>query len=223
MDDPFYTVRDNVQSQVDRIKVSHEKFQGLIRNTDTSSNSEFKDLRKALVKDLRSADKDLQGLKDAVDMVEKNRSKFPRIKDPELASRRKFVNDTQAIIQEIKSSMESASVRRKIENDSNKSNRYSEGSDVHNSLIEQENNRFIKDQKLQVKESITKQDESLEQLGSAVDRLGVIGKDINSELKDQNKLLDNLESEIGEASDRMGVVMGALSKLLKTKDGCQIW
>ena len=47
------------------------------------------------MKELRSADKDLKGLREAVDTVDKNRAKFIHIKDSELATRKKFVEDAQ--------------------------------------------------------------------------------------------------------------------------------
>ena len=42
----FYLWYSNVNSQVEKIKVRHEKFLDLVKNTDTSSNEEFKELRK---------------------------------------------------------------------------------------------------------------------------------------------------------------------------------
>jgi len=67
------------------------------------------------------------------------------------------------------------------------------------------------------------QDASLESLGVAVDRLGQIGKDIHEEVAEQNVLLDSLGNEVDDAGNKMNVVTASLSKLLKTKDGCQIW
>ena len=67
------------------------------------------------------------------------------------------------------------------------------------------------------------QDASLESLGVAVDRLGQIGKDIHEEVAEQNVLLDSLGNEVDDAGNKMNVVQASLSKLLKTKDGCQIW
>ena len=67
------------------------------------------------------------------------------------------------------------------------------------------------------------QDETLDELDGAVDRVGVIAGAINEELSDQNKMLDELEGDLDDAEERMGMVMGKLSKLLKTKDGCQLW
>lgn len=36
-------------------------------------------------------------------------------------------------------------------------------------------------------------------------------------------MIDALETDLDDAGNKMNVVMASLSKLLKTKDGCQIW
>ena len=59
--------------------------------------------------------------------------------------------------------------------------------------------------------------------GQAVDTLGETGRAIRTELREQDVLLDHLNDEIGTAADKMNVVQATLSKLLNTKDGCQIW
>ena len=71
--DPFYKVRDNVNAQVERIRLKNDKFQDLLRNCDTAKNAEFKDLRKVLLRDLKAAEKDVKGLTVAIEMIEKNR------------------------------------------------------------------------------------------------------------------------------------------------------
>lgn len=91
------------------------------------------------------------------------------------------------------------------------------------SAINQENSKFIKDQKQQIIEMNRMQDESLEQLGKAVDHLGETGRAIKTELQDQEKLIGKLDGEIETAGDKMNVVQAALTKLLNNKDGCQIW
>lgn len=70
---------------------------------------------------------------------------------------------------------------------------------------------------------IGEQDRALDTLGIAVDRLGQLGKEVNEELKEQNVLLNNLDRDLDDAGNKMNTVQAALSKLLKTKDGCQIW
>ena len=44
-----------------------------------------------------------------------------------------------------------------------------------------------------------------------------------SRLGTQNKMLDGLGEDLDDAEEKLGVVMGKLGKLLKTKDGCQLW
>ena len=89
--------------------------------------------------------------------------------------------------------------------------------------IKKENDQFITGQRVQTMEMIDQQDNQLESLGKSVDRLGNIGKDINQELKEQDKMLDNLDKDMEDASSNMASVQEALGKLLNTKDGCQIW
>ena len=168
--DPFYAVRDNVNSQVEKIKVRHEQFLGLVKSCDTSSSVEFKELRKGLVKDVRKADRDLGGLKGAVEMVEKNRLKFPHIKDAELATRKKFVDDMQIVLNDVKNGMESTTVRRKMEDDANKARRVGldESSEAMHASVDRENNRFIADQRQLTKQTIQHQDVQLDALGGWV-------------------------------------------------------
>jgi hypothetical protein len=88
---------------------------------------------------------------------------------------------------------------------------------------ERNNTRFIKEQRLEAASMIGHQDEAIDSLGNAVDRLGQLGKEVNVELKEQNIMLAGLEDDIDEAGNRMNMVMASLAKLLKTKDGCMIW
>eukprot|EP01040_Poterioochromonas_malhamensis_P018448 gene18448-21551_t len=120
--DPYYSVRDHVQAQVDRIKLEYQRFQNLLE-TDTSSNSEFKDVRKGLSKDIKAVDKEIKGLRDALDTVDKNRAKFSALKDGEIQSRRQFVNEMQNVVSEIKAGMDSPAVRRKLDADDAKGRR----------------------------------------------------------------------------------------------------
>jgi hypothetical protein len=188
-EDPFYTIRDEVRSLAENIKVRHEKFQDEVRNCDTSSNLSFKELRKGLVKDVRSVDKKLKGLRDAVDVIEKNRNKFAHISNAELSSRQKFVSDMSGLLSEVKSGMDSEFVRRKMDEDENKArraggtNRETLGFGMRSSEAagarEKENDRFIQDQRQYVERGVKDQDQQLGALGSAVDRLGEMSRGVN--------------------------------------------
>ena len=49
-----------------------------------------------------------------------------------------------------------------------------------------------------------------------------MGKDINIELKEQNVMLDAVEKDIDKEGEKMEDLLAGLTKLLKSKDGCQI-
>lgn len=120
--------------------------------------------------------------------------------------------------------MESVAVRKKVEDDENRANRLAYDENAKGmSSIARENSQFVKEQKLIAKDQIKQQDENLTKLDQSLTRLQVQATDIKSELGEQNQLLNKLGNEIDDAQDRMNVVQAALSKLLKTKDGCMIW
>jgi len=121
--------------------------------------------------------------------------------------------------------MESPEVRKKIEDDELRRGRdsYDETNSILAKQTTEENSRFLNNEKQRQQQIIKQQDQDLDHLGHAVDKLHNIGKEINTEIKEQQILLDNLDNEINDASSRMDTVMAALQKLLKTKDSCQIW
>jgi len=64
---------------------------------------------------------------------------------------------------------------------------------------------------------LREQDQGLEELGTAVDRVGRMADAMNQELNAQNRMLGDLEVEVENTNEQMNFVMGKLSKLLKTK------
>jgi chromosome segregation ATPase len=116
-------------------------------------------------------------------------------------------------------------VRRKMEDDENRgrNQQFDESTEALRKTVEKDNERFVANQKQLTQQTIAQQDVQLDHLGNAVDRLGQIGRDVHQELKEQNVMLDGLENDMTDAGQRMDAVTEALGKLLKTKDGCQIW
>ena len=71
--DPFYKVRDNINAQVERIRVKFDKFQDLLQHDGDSAGGDLREMRKVLLKELKAAEKDVRGLQVAIEMIEKNR------------------------------------------------------------------------------------------------------------------------------------------------------
>ncbi len=222
--DPYFGVRDNVKAQCERMKAKNSKFHDMLRNCNTASNLEFKDLRKALVKDTKQVEKQLKDLKGAIEMVEANRAKFPGISNPELGERKVFVDDMTYMVTEVKKGMETQSVRQKLMKDETEARMAKQRSMPTASLPKDASNEsFIRNQRQQTHQIIDQQDVALTDLGASVDRLGDMGRGINEELREQNRMLDELDDDLDEAGNKMNFVMAKLAKLLATKDGCMLW
>ena len=228
MTDSYNAIKASVQDQVKRVRIKREHYVDVIMTTDTYMNEDHKAIRISITKDLRELDKDLKVFIAGVEQIEKNRAKFIHIKDAELAAGRKAANETKTAVDEIKASINSAEIRKKIDGDEQTAKRRADslvdnsGSGSGVSTIESENDGFIGDQQKQVKAQIEEQDKVLDQIGAGLDRLQETGREINQELKIQDKMLDKLDDDLDDAGKKMGVVMKNLSKVLQTKDTFQI-
>jgi hypothetical protein len=128
------------------------------------------------------------------------------------------------VVADVRNAMDSPAVRRKIEDDELKLKRSINDENLGaGTSIERGNTTFVRGQQQITREAISQQDEALGELGNAVDRLHIVGTAINEELKDHNRLLNELDKDLDDAGEKMNFVMAKLSVLLKTKDGCQIW
>ncbi len=172
---------------------------------------------------MRVAEKDISGLRQAIDVVVNNRIKFPLITDAELVVRREFVSNSSSSINEIKGKMESESVRDKISYDEQRAKTNFDAASNGANPVQNENARFIKNQVAEQRYMLGEQDQALDGLGAAVERLGALGKEVNIELKEQNLMLNELDDDLDSAGNKMGVVQAKLAKLLQTKDSRMIW
>uniref|UniRef100_A0A7S2S2M2 t-SNARE coiled-coil homology domain-containing protein n=1 Tax=Rhizochromulina marina TaxID=1034831 RepID=A0A7S2S2M2_9STRA len=222
--DPFYVVKDELTAKVHTIQKRLQTFKRLLETTDTATNQDFKDSKKALGRDLKAAEKQLKDLTLTVEFVQKDRAQFAHIDDYDLQQRTTYIAETKQALGEIKAYYSGDDVKRKLADDMRKdimkqptSNLGATSSDA------MENTHFIQGQQAQQRMIMEQQDEDLEELGYAVDRVNDMAVGINTELKTQNRMLKDLESDLDEATEKMNFVMGKLAKLLKTKDTCQIW
>ena len=84
----------------------------------------------------------MKDLKGAVDMVDKNREKFPHITDEELGTRKLFVDQSQRSLNEVKSGMEAPSVRRKMEEDESRARRTAASTGAREDARTSDNSRY---------------------------------------------------------------------------------
>lgn len=126
---------------------------------------------------------------------------------------------------EVKMGLDTEPIRKKLNADQAKRKREAQddASQALQSEINADNDRFVGDQRKQVQETVKTQDKALGSLEQSLVNLHGRAKVINTELKEQDKLLDDLKGDVDKANDGILTVNKALGKLLDTKDGCQIW
>ncbi|GMI46991.1 hypothetical protein TrCOL_g11120 [Triparma columacea] len=83
-----------------------------------------------------------------------------------------------------------------------------------------DNDDFIMDAVRSQQQMMKDQDESLDVLGQGAARLGQISLEISSELKMQNKMLDDMGEELDSAELNLAVVTKKTQELIKKSGGC---
>jgi len=181
-----------------------------------------KDSKKQLKRHIKNAEATLNDLQMTVNLVESKRDQFTHIDDGELYDRRTFVQTSAERIAKAKREMSSESVRSKTMADERAMAARRVGDMGARTQAEKETTEFVVDTRAQAQMMLNQQDEALDDLDLAVNRVGVMAEEIHEELGQQNKMLTELDDDLADAEEKLGLVMGKLAKLLKTKNKCQL-
>jgi t-SNARE complex subunit (syntaxin) len=84
------------------------------------------------------------------------------------------------------------------------------------------NSDFVKDQANLQQTVRREQDASLDKLGSGLDTLKEMAVAIDAELKDQEKMIEDVDKGVDEAQGKLDGAIKSVEKILKTKDKCQL-
>lgn len=173
---------------------------------------------------LKNAESTLKDVNVTVQAVENNREKFPHIDDVQLFERKSLVETSRGRIQHARDEMNSDPVKEKLLVDErNKAVRRSgDGLLGAKDDEERQNTAFIFDNQAQTSLLMQQQDETLDELGEAVVRVGELAGVIHEEIGHQNRMLDELDQDMTNAEEELGLVMGKLAKFLNTKDRRQL-
>lgn len=185
---------------------------------------EYKDAKKQLKRHLKNAESTLKDVHTTVQVVEKDRDKFSHIDDAQMFERQSLVTTSRERIYKAKDELNSQAVKLKLlEDERNKAVRRSgDGLLGARSDEQRHNTDFILDNQAQTSLLMEQQDETLDELGEAVSRVGVMAEGISEEIGQQNKMLDALDEDLTNVEEELGMVMGKLAKFLKTKDRWQL-
>jgi syntaxin 6 len=221
-DDPFFVIKQDLLIKFDLTDGGLERLEHVIRTTDTAVNThEVKESKKQLKRHIKNAESTLKDLQTTVKVVEKKRDRFPEIDDAELSDRKEFIQSSMDRITAIKARMNSQALKTKMLADERAKTKRRIGVD-HMGSEDNEDSEFLGGQQATAQMMMQQQDETLDDLDSAVIRVGHMASNIHEELGHQNKMLKNLEDDLHDAEENLGMVMGKLGKFLKTNNKFQL-
>ena len=222
--DPFHVVKDELVTKLESIEVKVGRFNSLLYGPGTTAgNKDFRECKKSLAREIRAAEGQLKDLGLTVEYVERDRGAFEHIDDVELGARRDFVGAARSRVANARDAVGGPRARGKMEADEKAAVAAQQGSYGARSDLEMQNTDFIHGERARTQATMQEQDENLEQLDGAVDRVHRMATEIHGELQTQSRMINEMEDELDETTEKMNFVMGKLSKLLKTKDTCQLW
>ena len=174
---------------------------------------------------IRNAESTLKDVQMTISLVETQKSRFAHIDASELYDRKALVTTSQDRLGRAKSDMASDAIKNKmLEDERAKAERRMKANNKndHDHDHDVENTAFIAGSQAQSSLLMQQQDETLDELGEAVTRVGQMAEHIHQELGYQNKMLSDMEDDLADAEEKLGMVMGKLAKFLKTKDKWQL-
>ncbi|KAG6620003.1 Syntaxin 6 [Phytophthora cinnamomi] len=221
--DPFYVFKDELESKVSAVNQKHAKWRAVLEAKDSPAAKELPALTHQIEGAVAAADKSVKFLEETIVMVEANRAKFEHIDAAEIASRKAFVATTRKELQAVSAEISTDAVKARIRKEERKLMQPAKSSTSFRVNGGQDRNeRFLQDETQRQQQIMQEQDRSLAGLETDITRLHGVTVEISNEVNKQNKMLDDLTDDVEEAQERMNFVMGRLSKLLKTKDKCQL-
>lgn len=218
--DPYYVARDAVNQSVVEIQASMKKWEVYL-SSDTSQSRVFTDSTRILLEDVERLEEDLSVIDSSIRMVESNPSRFP-LRAGELDLRKQWASMQHRICSDIRAKVKGPQAKAKIEGDKRKAAAAASEQARAKKSTEESQDATISGSKQVHHQIIAQQDETLTELARVTDRLGETAVVINTELKDQQRLLSQLDSDLDRQQEKMNYVMGKMSKLLKTSDMKQL-
>lgn len=146
----------------------------------------------------------------AVANVERNRVKYSHIDDRELQSRKSFCDRLDAQVLQMKSEYSSRETQGKLEADqrrelTSRMQTERETSARNQNSYTRGNADYMKDQSQAQATIRREQDVSLDKMSTGLDTLREMAVAIDAELKDQEKIIDDVDKSVDEAQVRGGV------------------
>ena len=166
-------------------------------------------------------------LKTAVANIPKNRIRFAHVDDRELERRRAALEELDAPLAAMRAGFHGREAKAKLDADARKELHAravaeADASARHGGAHAQANSDYLREQSAQQQMLRREQDAALGSLSGSLSRVNEMAVTISSELKEQEKILEDVEQGMDVAQTKMDGAIGSIEKLLKTKDRCQL-
>ncbi|RHY45340.1 hypothetical protein DYB30_008631, partial [Aphanomyces astaci] len=202
-----------LETKVSSIHHTHKRWKLLWNDVGGSPTNKFPKTTEDLKKEVVSAERSLGFLEQSIRAIESDRTKYAHIDRVELSGRKAFE------LMSISAEVSSDAVKARVLRDERRSAASSPTTTTSTTI---DRNAILVDEKARQQQIVQDQDENLDQLHTTVSRLGHVAVDINAEIKTQNRMLEDMEMDVDDTQERMNFVMTRMSRLLKTKDTCQL-
>eukprot|EP01102_Stenamoeba_stenopodia_P003517 TRINITY_DN1360_c0_g1_i2.p1 TRINITY_DN1360_c0_g1~~TRINITY_DN1360_c0_g1_i2.p1 ORF type:complete len:252 (+),score=62.30 TRINITY_DN1360_c0_g1_i2:204-959(+) len=231
MQDPWDTVKEEVQQAVSQVKSYHERWRQMVNSS--SGSDEFTQFTSEIQNTLKDIEWELTDLEDTIKIVEQNRDKF-KITNSELQQRQQFILTTRSYIGSVKDEI-TRGAKAKIERDQREmlmkskkneqlasaglNDKYSKLADA----VDRDNDDFIQAQSLKQDDIKAATDRHLTNLSVKVDRLEQVSLTISDTLTQQNIELETLEQEVVDTDTRISRAIKSVNELIDKTNDTKQW
>ncbi len=218
--DPYYVARDAVNQTVIKTQGKYKEWELCLNKSGLDTGS-FIEMTKTLLDEVESLHEDLSVIDSSIKAVEANPQRYA-LTGTELGMRKQWVSAQYRLCTDIRARVTGPQAKARIEAERRNSATIADEQANSKRAAVDAHRDSIQSSKQVQRQIIAQQDDTLTELARVTDRLGQTAVVINTELQDQQRLLNELDQDIDRQQEKMNYVMGKMSKLLKTSDTKQL-
>eukprot|EP01100_Stratorugosa_tubuloviscum_P014568 TRINITY_DN7895_c1_g1_i1.p1 TRINITY_DN7895_c1_g1~~TRINITY_DN7895_c1_g1_i1.p1 ORF type:complete len:227 (+),score=109.52 TRINITY_DN7895_c1_g1_i1:140-820(+) len=203
----FETAKSELQDSLNQIRELHTKW--LAQKQNENLKIQIEEL-------INQSIEDLEHLQEALDIIDKNAVKF-NVATKDILSNKQFISASTKTIETIRSNINNPTYASK--NNNVKGDKWSRL----NEEIERENDQFIGSQ-IQKNQQLRQQTEiELDEFAKSAEALHQLSKDLQTELIDQDEVLENVKQDVEVTEGRMTLAIKKVNELLDKTNEKTSW
>merc|ERR1719483_98067 len=216
--DPYEVQKRTTESELFHLQNDFETWQTLLETTNTAKSNKFNTVTQSVKRQMKTVQK---SLKELDELNTKRNDRISNLSEEDIEQRKKYITDTQALLQNMKDKIRSPRTKLKVEK--NRQELLNERNSAFRSAIssdadERNGERRLRDYEQSQQMVHKEQDDILEDMLSSIQKLGMMGDVISHELHEQNELIDEIDDDMDAAQDRLTRMTLRLDRILGHSD-----